>query len=349
MKIVQTLTAIVFTSVVCYCGYKPSEAAKTSMLIVFVTGDAFVVSQNKPEVPATVGMIVRENDVIRTESGSVDLQTVHGNAVRIREMTTLTVAAIHSKGETKLGLKNGAVLAKVQKASKEESFIISTPTAVAGVRGTTFSVEIGPDARSSVRVIDGKVGLAPRVAILESMTPEQIKADPTLQKLSTLQSQETVLEDKTQGTLNANLEKQLIRVSETRKPEEIKAEQSVETKTVEIPIRELAESRTLVSVKPQLMDRAIKGDAQAVQEIQSEREMAKERALDQIMKDASTIELKSEDAIRTRYSRFELITLNSGEKIRGAVIAQTDSSLVVHTTSGVRKIPRAELNFQEPL
>jgi RNase P/RNase MRP subunit p29 len=77
--------------------------------------------------------------------------------------------------------------------------------------------------------------------------------------------------------------------------------------------------------------------------------MAKERALDQIMKDASTIELKSEDAIRTRYSRFELITLNSGEKIRGAVIAQTDSSLVVHTTSGVRKIPRAELNFQEPL
>ncbi len=349
MKSSKIIMLILSAALFAQCGYRPSEAAKTSLLVVYVTGSAFVVPQGKPEVPAAVGMIVRENDVIRTESGSVDLQTVRGNAIRVREMTTMSVQAIRAKGETRLGIKNGAILAKVQKASQEESFVIATPTAVAGVRGTTFSVEIGADSRSAVRVIDGKVSLSPRISALENKTPEQIQADPLLKKLAEIQAKQAVIEDRMQGRLNPELEKQILQAQETQKPEVITSEKSAEAEKVEIPVRELVESRTLVAVKAELIDKAIRGEAQAEKEIMDQREIAKERALDVIMKEVSNFEMKSEEEIRKRYARFELITLNSGEQIRGAVIAQTDSSLLVHTTSGVRKIPRVELMYQEPL
>lgn len=331
------------------CGYRPSEAAKTSMLVVFATGDVFVTAHGKPEAPAAVGMVVHANDQIRTEEGTLDLQSSRGAAVRVREYTTLSVAEIRSKGPTLLSLKRGIILAKVPKASQSESFEIKTPTAVAGVRGTTFSVSIDENSRSQVRVLEGQVSMAPRILVLEGKTNEQIQADPLLKKLAGIQAQAAILEERMQGKLDANLEKKLIETADTQKVESLESVKPIVSERVEIPAREAIESRTLVTVDPELIDRAISGEAQIAREIATQHDQIREGVLDQILKEVSTVEMKTEEEIRARYARLELITLSSGEKVRGAVIAQTGTSLLVHTTSGVRKIPRGELVYQEPL
>lgn len=331
------------------CGYRPSEAAKTSMLVVYATGDVFVTPADQTEKPVTVGMVVRARDTIRTEQGSIDLQSSRGAAIRVREFTTLAVSEIQSKGPLLLSLKRGTILSNVPKSSKAESFEIKTPTAVAGVRGTTFSVSIDEESRSQVRVLDGSVSFAPRIPVLEGKTAEQIEADPLLKKLARIQAQEAVLQKSMQGRLDANLEKKIIQAADTKPAEDLESARAVETETVEIPVREVIESRTLVTVNPELIDKAIRGEAQAPKEIADQQEAARERVLDQILTEVKEIEMKSEDEIRKRYARLEIITLNTGEKVRGAVIAQTDTSLLVHTTSGVRKIPRGQLVYQEPL
>lgn len=345
------------------CGQKATEAAKTSMMVVYTTGDSYILAEGKTEAPAKVGMVVRQNDIIRTENGTVDLQTRGGTAVRIREMTRITIAALTAKGEAKLDMERGGLLANVPKNTKDEKFSVSTPTAIAGVRGTTFSVDVGADSRSTVRVMDGAVAMSPRVPALEKMDQAQVQADPNLQKLAALQQTQVVLEKDTQGSLDANLEKNLLQAntvlaSSQPAPAQLNtvAEQAsqsakpVETQKVEFSSREVLEARTLVAVEPSILEQAVRGDANVAQNITQKREQASEQVLSQIMDDASRSKLNSEQEIQQHYNtRLELIVLKNGDKIRGAVIAQTGNTIVVHSSEGVKRIPRADLDYQEPL
>ncbi|HMZ38100.1 MAG TPA: hypothetical protein PLD60_15775, partial [Leptospiraceae bacterium] len=119
---------------------------------------------------------------------------------------------------------------------------------------------------------------------------------------------------------------------------------------VEVSTREIIEARTLVTVDPSIMEKAVKGqESEAAKEITSRREVAQETVLNQIMEDAGSVKLNSEKEIQQRYNKLELVVLKNGDQIRGAVIAQTENSIVVHSPEGVKKIPRSDLNYQEPL
>lgn len=327
------------------CAYRPSAEARKSMLVVYATGSVFVKPEGKEEVPARAGMILHANDGIRTEDGTVDLQSSKRAAVRVREFTEVVVADIQAN-TARFSLRKGALLAKVPKENKDDSFIVRTPTAVAGVRGTVFSVTVGDNDRSQVRVLEGAVSLAPHIPVLEGKTPEQIQSDPLLKKLAAIQAREAVIEQNMQGRLSESLEKS---IAENRPAETAAEEKPIIAEKTEMPALEVLEARTLVTVNPELIDRSIDGKPDALQQIEQERETARERVLEEIKSEVSAIEMKTEEEIRKRYSRLELITLRSGETIRGAVIAQTGNTLLVHTTSGVKKIPRPELLYQEPL
>jgi len=344
------------------CGSKGSEAANNSMMVVYTTGTAFILAEGKSELPTKVGMIVKQNDIIRTESGTVDLQTRSGSAVRIREMTKITIAALSGGTETKINMDHGGLLANVKKAGSGENFSVVTPTAIAGVRGTTFSVEVGEDSRSSVRVLDGSVAMKPRVVALEKMDAQQIKADPNLQKLADIQAKsEVVLEKETQGRLDPKTEASLIEANKAdanATPGKVSAiaasidsAKPVTTEKVEITTREIIDSRTLVAVDGKVMEQAVAGGQESVaaQEISKQREQKTEQLLGQIMDDASRNKLNSEKEIQQHYNKLELVVLKNGDKIRGAVIAQTGNSIVVHSPEGVKKILRSDLDYQEPL
>lgn len=363
------------------CGKKNDAAAK-NMVIVFAQGDAKIIHGGQ-EVPAAVGLVVTENDQIKTMDGSIDLQTKSGSAVRIRPFTTITVARLSAgEGETRLGLEHGGLLANVKKESNSESFNVVTPTAIAGVRGTTFSMEVDNGEQPVVRVLDGSVALAPHIPAMENMTQEQIQANPALTQLAEVQRQEVVLQEHQEGTLNPAVEEHVIQANRvlaemtpapaaapgqqpTASPvpaqvqeqlnhiaQEARSAPAVRAQETEITAREMAEKDTLVTVSPETVQRVISGqgggNAQAaVEDMRKEQESRQNQVLQRIQEQASQVELRTEQEIRQHYNSLETIVMKNGERVSGAVIAQTGDQLVVHTAAGVVRLRKADVASQE--
>lgn len=349
-----------------------SKAKTLTMVVTFTSGNVKIVRDGK-EAPATIGMIVYQNDLIRTENGTLDLQTRTGSAVRVREMTSLTVAKIAGVdgGETRINIEQGGMLANVKKASLDESFNVATPTAIAGVRGTSFSVDIDPfEQTSSIKVLDGKVAMAPRIVVLETATQEEIKNSPALTKLAKIQSQEVVLEEKTQGRLDPKVEKQVLAVNELvitkgqENPDVVRkevekvattietaapADKLVLTQKAQITQQDIIEQQTLITVEPELLNKISSetNNEVARKEISDIRAQNESDVLKKIEEIASKEKLNTEQAVQQHYNRLEVITLSNGTQIIGAVIAQTGDVLVIHSPQGVRRVNKADIESQE--
>lgn len=346
------------------CGKGEKTAASRSMIIVFASGDAMIVRDGK-ELPARVGMVVNENDVLKTTSGTVDLQTKNGSAVRIRNYTTVTISKLYGEGsaDTRLSMKHGSMLASVKRASQGENFTVTTPTAIAGVRGTTFSVEANEGEPARVKVIDGKVAMSPRIAALEKYSDEEIAKNDNLKKLQDLsQKQEVVIEEKSEGTLNADVEKQVQAMNEKVETGDVSSAEAnkmaaatadvlasktgaevVAVADSEITTEEIAEKATLVTVDESVAERVASGEESAVDELKKQRDAKQELVLTQIEEEAKRTKLGSEDEIRQHYNKLETLSLRSGGTVTGAVIAQTGNVLIVHTPEGVKRFKTQEV------
>lgn len=74
------------------------------------------------------------------------------NAVRVMPNSTLgidklttTSSGADTVSDTELDLKQGGIYASVKKLSPAAQYIVKTPTGIAGVRGTEFSITLNPD------------------------------------------------------------------------------------------------------------------------------------------------------------------------------------------------------------
>lgn len=103
-------------------------------------------------VPAKKDVQVALNDEIRTGKDSyceIAFDDKLLTVVAIKENSDLIISNIAmdpstKKEETLLDLKKGSVLTRVDKLKTEDSkFQIKTPTAIVGVRGTDFQVNVG--------------------------------------------------------------------------------------------------------------------------------------------------------------------------------------------------------------
>ena len=375
----KTLTGIVlsaaFVGTVISCGDKKSAAAEAPqpMIVVFASGQSKVIRAGK-DMDARVGLIVNQDDTVKTENGTIDLQTKGGSAVRIHEFTEVSIAKLTNK-DTKLSMSSGNILATVKKESSDENFRVVTPTAIAGVRGTTFSVEVMDGREPRVKVLDGKVAMAPRIEALENYTEEEIEKSPTLKKLSDLSVQnEVILEEKMEGTISPEVEKTVSDASdkivdarknnkpveESVKAEEVekaletakKEEKAVKVEEVAITAQEKTEAETLVVVDVEAFQKIIDSKdaasvADATKTIEEQRQEKQEVILKKIETEASKTTLNSEEEIKKHYDKLELIIMKNGDQIKGAVIAQTVDQLVIHTSEGVKRVEKDQVSAQE--
>ncbi len=379
-KITGLLLILAMAGYTVACSQQTKKADEAAMVVTFVTGDAKVVlASTGEEKVATVGMVVKEADQLKTTTGTVDLQTRSGSAIRVREFTSITVAKLAGKGgdETRLSMDHGGLLATVNKNTAQEEFNVVTPTAVAGVRGTTFSVDVEDGQRPRVKVVEGKVAMAPRISALEDYTKEEIASSPELTKLANLQTTaEIVLEDKTEGTLDESVEQQVIKVNEALTiakkenksmkevalvPEvadvvklsdrmEKKEVALVETKEAEFTAQEEVEQQTLVTIESDILAGVLsdgENKASAVAQLKELRTAQEEVILEKIEKAASAQKLDSAEEIKKHYNKLEKISLKNGEEISGAVIAQTGDLMVIHSADGVRRVKKNEVESQE--
>jgi hypothetical protein len=158
------------------CGKVEDEYA----MINFMIGDV-----KKNDKPVEMGELIKENDRIVTAGQSSCDVKIGNSIIRVKENSNLVFAQILREGgmeTTTLGLDVGKMLCKPKKLMKDESFMVKTPTAVAGVRGTKFSVEADEKKNSLFKVFDGKIQVIKRVPQLESQTAKLLESAPAIEE-----------------------------------------------------------------------------------------------------------------------------------------------------------------------
>lgn len=155
MKIAHYFSLIIFLRICLLfsCAEKP---VNDKAIIVFSIGKV-TITKGKNTIPASIKATINKDDIIKTGDNSfLTLQVGETAIVKVNPNTKVAMRSLLNKEEESLYLEQGKVLSKVKKLSKDSGFIIKTPTAIAAVRGTEFSVnyEYG---ESTTAVKKGKV------------------------------------------------------------------------------------------------------------------------------------------------------------------------------------------------
>jgi len=121
-------------------------------MITFMIGD---VTKNNAAVQ--IGDVIKEKDVIQTGAESFCDVKIGQSLIRVKQKTKVVLATLMRQGgieNTAVELDSGKMLCKPKKLIKSETFMVKTPTAVAGVRARSSPwkpTRTGPRALKSSR------------------------------------------------------------------------------------------------------------------------------------------------------------------------------------------------------
>jgi hypothetical protein len=130
----------------------------------------------------------------------VDLQVIGSSAdvsIRIHENSEFTFIAKANDGgvDHQFSLKVGSVMFQMKKVRPTDTLKVVTPTTVAAVRGTKFVTVVKPDRTSSVELLEGSLGVRPRIETLDKIPSSIVDSNESLkQTRSNLEQSEIILE-----------------------------------------------------------------------------------------------------------------------------------------------------------
>lgn len=132
-----------------------------------VSGQAYLVSGNQGvRRPVTSQMVVRVGDELITRAGTVNIELADGSRIRVAPDSRLVFNRLTQYGkvgmvDTRLRLNQGEIHTRVKPIMEEGSrFEIETPSAVAAVRGTAFTMQTSP-GKTQLQVTEGEVAFGP--------------------------------------------------------------------------------------------------------------------------------------------------------------------------------------------
>lgn len=148
--------------------------------VTYVAGNAILYKKSQKAGNAIrLNGQVREGDKIRTGKGSrVEILMADGSVVRLGEnsvfdVNSMKVDSAAASRNIDLKLSIGRVWAKVRGVFKKSSFNVSSNNAVAGVRGTTYRLDVSEDNRTVLKVYEGVVDISP-----VARRPEDLAGSP---------------------------------------------------------------------------------------------------------------------------------------------------------------------------
>jgi hypothetical protein len=148
--------------------------------IVEAKGTVEVLPAGKKQwIPAKEEATLNEGDSVRTGPDS-NVIAVFENQV-IMEVEPESNAELDRLQQStkkdllmKVNVDRGQIWSDVGRLrSKRSKFFVSTPSAVTGVRGTVFTVQAGPDEKTTVAVVDGGVDVRTRDMMVEPIKVEE--------------------------------------------------------------------------------------------------------------------------------------------------------------------------------
>ncbi|HBE03243.1 MAG: hypothetical protein A2096_09145 [Spirochaetes bacterium GWF1_41_5] len=134
------------------------QDAENTARLTAVNGNVFIMAASGEKKPAAVNMTLSEDDEIITESGTCSFS--YSGVVNV-DMDDNSKTRINPPDDEtdapSITCFLGKIFAKVQKLGNTTSFSVVTPTVIAGVRGTEFSVVCAEDGSSMIGVDSGLV------------------------------------------------------------------------------------------------------------------------------------------------------------------------------------------------
>jgi outer membrane protein assembly factor BamB len=195
------------------CGYKSSVTSKDVIAsIVFVLGDV-AVEKSGTSIKASLNSIVEKGAVVKTLKGSqCNILIQPDSYILVKENSSFSIESMvqesNGTSNTDVKLNVGKIAINPGKLLKGSEFKVRTPTAVAAVRGTKFTVSSEEGKGVQISVIEGKVELRPRILQLENPdTPGAIKNAI----VSKLNKQSVIIDEKQTGEINSESAEKMAR------------------------------------------------------------------------------------------------------------------------------------------
>ncbi len=168
-----------------------AQAAGPAAVIEYASGDDVTVIRGSRPVPMAdpFGFELFVGDQVQTGRGVfIELRMTAGDAVlKLAENTTFVIQKAEA-GQTTLALIYGRVRAKVEKLAGTDSFSVTGGSAVAGVRGTDFGMDIvsprGAIAAAPVTKVYCFEGVVDVTALIDTATSVAEALEPVPKKFT---------------------------------------------------------------------------------------------------------------------------------------------------------------------
>jgi len=142
------------------CAKQKEQQTKDSVKFLkatatMVIGDAYVLKAKDPKqhLLKNGDLLFPEDVVITKESGKVNITVENSGILRILPNSQVVLSSLLLKdngaAEQKIAVRTGKIILGLKKLQRDSSFNVETPTAVAGVRGTSFAVDVKSDIQNA--------------------------------------------------------------------------------------------------------------------------------------------------------------------------------------------------------
>ena len=150
----RTIISVIFLFIIISCKESKNEPTKALKATVSFLKGKVLVNQAK----ATLGQVLHERDEILTgKKGNAIISIAGLSKIIIRPGSELKISSLNSSDklpQIALSQGSGTTFHKVTRGKSE--YEVKTPAAVAGVRGTSFSVKVSEE-QTMVRLLEGRV------------------------------------------------------------------------------------------------------------------------------------------------------------------------------------------------
>jgi len=142
------------------CAKQQEQQTKDSVKFLkatatMVIGDAYVLKAKDPKqhLLKNGDLLFPEDVIITKESGKVNITVENSGILRILPNSQVVLSSLLLKdngaAEQKIAVRTGKIILGLKKLQRDSSFNVETPTAVAGVRGTSFAVDVKSDIQNA--------------------------------------------------------------------------------------------------------------------------------------------------------------------------------------------------------
>lgn len=144
-----------------------------------VTGEATIQTGKAEPAPLTKGQTVREGQTLHTGKGGLVLLRLRnkGELILYENSRIELKSEPRKPKEMRLLQTEGFTWSRLPKLRTSDAFLIETPAATAGIRGTAFSTRVEPGAGTQFCVCEGSVTLRSLQGVITLRQGELARAE----------------------------------------------------------------------------------------------------------------------------------------------------------------------------